>query len=130
MNFEQLLDEMENGPGFFKNNNFHVEKAKKEECIIRADLTENFMNPYQIAHGGLIFGLGDVTMGMLARATGKKAVTLSANINYLKPGQGKYLKAQAEFIKNGRTTCVLKANIYNDKKELVATMDSNYYYID
>lgn len=130
MDYKKLLDDMENKAGFFKHNNFHVEKALKNECIIRANLTEDSMNPYGIAHGGIIFGLGDVTMGMLARATGKAAVTLSANINYLKPGTGKYLLAKSEMIKNGKTTCVLRANIYNDKEELIATMDSNYYYID
>jgi len=129
MDYKKLLDDMENGAGFFKHNNFHVEKAAEDECIIRADLTENSMNPYGMAHGGLTFGLGDVAMGMLARATGKAAVTLSANINYLKPGTGKFLVAKAEMIKNGKTTCVLRANIYNDKEELVAVMDSNYYYI-
>lgn len=129
MEYKKLLEDMENNPGFFKHNNYHIEKATKEECIIRADLTENSMNPYKIAHGGFIFGLGDVVMGMLARATGRPAVTQNANINYLKPGTGKYLIAKAEMIKNGKTTCVLRANIYNDQEELIATMDSNYHYI-
>lgn len=129
MDYQQLLSDMENKNGFFKNNNFHVVKATEQECIIRADLTENSMNPYEIAHGGLIFGLGDVVMGMLARAKGIPAVTLSANINYLKPGTGKYLIGKAELIKSGKNTCVLRANIYNDKEELIATMDSNYFYL-
>lgn len=127
MNYQELLNDMENKPGFFKNNNFHVVEATEENCVVRADLTENSLNPYKIAHGGIIFGLGDVVMGMLARTTGSKAVTLSANINYLKPGTGSYLTAKAEMIKKGNTTCVLRANIYNDKEELIATMDSNYY---
>ena len=29
MDFDKLLDEMENGPGFFKHNNFHIEKIDK-----------------------------------------------------------------------------------------------------
>ncbi len=127
--YKKLLDDMENKAGFFKHNNYHVEKATAEECIIKVELSENSMNPYGIAHGGLIFGLGDVVMGMLARSTGRPAVTLNANINYLKPGTGEYLLGKAEMIKNGKTTCVLRANIYNDKEELIATMDSNYYYI-
>lgn len=129
MDYQQLLSDMENKNGFFKHNNFHVVKAAEEECVIRADLTENSLNPYGIAHGGLIFGLGDVVMGMLARATGAPAVTLSANINYLKPGTGKYLIGKSELIKSGKSTCVLRANIYNDKEELIATMDSNYFYL-
>lgn len=129
MDYQQLLSDMENKNGFFKNNNFHVVEATKENCIVRADLTENSMNPYGIAHGGLIFGLGDVVMGMLARVANTKAVTLNANINYLKPGTGKYLIAKAKLIKVGKNTCVLSADIFNDKDELVATMNSNYFYL-
>jgi uncharacterized protein (TIGR00369 family) len=69
-------------------------------------------------------------MGMIARSTGRNAVTLSANITYLKPGKGKALKATGQMIKNGKTTCFLRANIYNDNDELIATMDSNYFYIN
>lgn len=129
MDYQKLLSDMENGNGFFKHNNFHIVEVSENNCIIRADLTENSMNPYGIAHGGLIFGLGDVVMGMLARASGTKAVTLTANISYLKPGTGKYLLGKAELIKTGKNTCVLRANIYNDQEELIATMDSNYFYL-
>lgn len=130
MDYKKLLNDMENKAGFFKHNNFHVVKANKEECIVKAELTENSLNPYGMAHGGLIFGLGDVVMGMLARASSRPAVTLNANINYLKPGKGEYIIAHAELIKSGKKTCVLRANIYNDKEELIATMDSNYFYLD
>lgn len=130
MDNKKLLDKLENENGFFKHNNFHIVEANEKECVIRAELTENSMNPYSIAHGGLTFGLGDVAMGVLARSTGKPAVTLNANINYLKPGTGKYLLAKAEIVKVGKATCVLRANIFNDKEELVATMDSNYFYLN
>ena len=68
-------------------------------------------------------------MGIAAASTGRTAVTLSATINYLKPSTGKYLIAEAEIIRSGKTTCYLRTNIYNDKENLVATMDSNYYYV-
>ena len=68
-------------------------------------------------------------MGIAAASTGKNAVTLSATINYLKPSVGKYLIAEAEIVRSGKSTCYLRTNIYNDKEELVATMDSNYYYV-
>ena len=68
-------------------------------------------------------------MGMATKSTGRNAVTLSANITYLKPAVGEYLLAKAEVIKNGKTTAYVRCDIYNDKDVQVATMDSNYYYI-
>lgn len=116
--------------GFIKHNNIEIVEVGEETAILKTMLNENSLNPYNIAHGGLIFGLGDTAMGVAARTTGRSAVTLSSNITYLKPSTGEYLTAKAEMIKNGKTTCYLRANIYNDKNDLVATMDANYFYID
>ena len=113
-----------------KHNNIEIIDVEDNKATLKAILTESSLNPYKIAHGGLIFGLGDTAMGVVAKLTGKNAVTLSSNISYLKPATGSYLIAKAEMIKNGKTTCFLQANIYNEKNDLVATMDANYFYIN
>jgi acyl-CoA thioesterase len=129
MSKEELIKNMENS-SFIKNNNYKViEVIEGKKAILKGIITETSNNPYNIAHGGFIFGLGDTAMGVAASSTGKNAVTLSATINYLKPSTGKYLIAEAEVIKSGKKTCYLQTNIYNDNEELVATMDSNYCYV-
>ena len=130
MNVEDILNKMENEDGFFKHNNYHIVEANDKNITLRADLDKNSMNPYGMAHGGLIFGLGDTTMGMLAASSGRRALTLNANISYLAPGEGKYLLANGEIIKKGKTICVVRVNIYNDQKKLISTMESTYYFID
>ena len=130
MKSQDALDKMENEEGFFHHNNYHIVEANDKNIIIRADLNNNSMNPYNMAHGGLIFGLGDTVMGMIAAASGKHAITLNANISYLLPGTGKYLIAKGEIVRSGITTCVARANIYNDKEKLIAILSSTYYYID
>ena len=117
--------------GFIGNHNYElVDCDDGKTVVLKAKIDENSLNPYGVAHGGFVFGLGYTAMGLVARSTGRKAVTLSANITYLKPSTGEYLIANGEMIKNGKTTCFLRCNIYNDKDVLVATMDCNYYYID
>ena len=77
--------------------------------------------------------LGLMAMGAtfdFDQAKGRSAVTLSANITYLKPGKGNYITAQAEIVKYGKQTAFAKCNIYNEKEELIATMDGNYFFID
>lgn len=129
MSKEELIKNMENS-SFIKNNNYKViEVIEGKKAILKGIITETSNNPYNIAHGGFIFGLGDTAMGVAASSTGKNAVTLSATINYLKPSTGKYLIAEAEVIKSGKKICYLQTNIYNDNEELVATMDSNYCYV-
>lgn len=130
MNKKDLIDLIEKS-SFIKENNYKIEEVKENEsATIKGYLTETSYNPYKIAHGGYIFGLGDTAMGIAASSSGRKAVTLSANINYLKPSSGKYLIAKAKIVKQGKSTCYLTTKIYNDKKELVAVMDSNYFYVN
>ena len=130
MNYEEIVKGMETQTGFYKHNNFHIVDCESNIFVMRADITENSLNPYGYPHGGLIFGLGDTTMGMLARRTGTKAVTRSSNITYLKPAIGKYIIAKAEMIKCGKKACFLKADIYNDKNDIVAVMTGDYYFVD
>lgn len=129
MNIEEQLKRMETEDGFFKHNNYHIHSINEKKVVLRADLTQNSNNPYGYVHGGLIFGLTDTVMGMLAAAGGKKAVTIDSNISYLKPGNGKYLIAEAEIIKAGKKICFLNSQVFNDKEELIATANSTYYYV-
>ena len=116
--------------GFIKYNNFELVDILDNKVIIKAPLTENAMNPYDMAHGGFIFTLGDTAMGVLCRTTGRNAVTVNANINYLKPGKGPYLTAESEMLKQGNKICFLKANIYDSEHNLIANMEGTYYFVN
>ena len=130
MTREEQIKNMENS-GFIKNNNITViEVEEGKSATIKALITETSINPYNIAHGGFIFGLGDTAMGVVAASINKKALTLNSTINYLHPSTGSYLIAKAELIKGGTKTAFIRTNIYNDKEQLVATMEGNYFYID
>ena len=123
--------EMENEKGFIKYNGYKVVEVERGvKIVMEASLTEDFLNPYGFAHGGFIFGLGDTAMGVLSKSTDKDAVTLSSTISYLRPTVGTRVKAVAEIVKDGKKTCYLKCNIYDDKDRLTAVMDANYYYIE
>ena len=129
MNKEEALKKLAEEDGFFKHNNYEIVEASENACIIKAKITKNSLNPYGIAHGGFIFGLGDTVLGMAASATGRPAVTLNSTINYLRPAKSEYIIAKAELIKAGKTTSYLQAKIYDDQDKLIASMDANYYYI-
>ena len=117
--------------GFMNHNHFSlVERTENESSILKVELEDIALNPFGFAHGGLIFGLGDTAMGILANTKDKQAVTLSSTIHYLRPATGKYLLAKAKMVKNGKKVCYLTVDIINDKEKLVATMEGNYYYVD
>ena len=134
MTNEQMLElakkTINETPGFIKHNNFKVEEVTNEYCKMSVELTENSVNPNGIAHGGLLFGLADTTMGLLARTTGRNIVTINAQIDYLKPGKGSQITCIAEPLKVGKTTAVYRANIYNEEKTLVSTVTGTFFFLD
>ena len=131
MDLKRQIEKFENTEGFIKNNNIHFIDIDENNIVtLQANITQDSLNPYNNVHGGVIFGLGDTAMGIVAAINGKPAVTISSNISYLKPAKGKYLKAMAEMIKDGNNVCFLRCNIYNDKEILVATMEGNFFYIN
>ena len=117
-------------PGFIKHNNFKVEDVSTEYAKMSVELTEETLNPNGVAHGGLLFGLADTTMGLLARTTGRNVTTINAHIDYLKPGIGKKLTCTAEAIKVGKATGVYRANIYNEEEQLVSTVTATFFFLD
>ena len=69
-------------------------------------------------------------MGIAAKVAGGNAVTLNANVSFLKPAKGNSLRAEAYTVKKGKTVAYIKADIYDEENRHIASMDSNYYYID
>lgn len=116
--------------GFIKHNNFKLEKQSNNDWCLSTELTEDSLNPYGFAHGGLIFSLADTIMGLKIYLLGHKAVTVDANINYLKKAQGHKLYATAEVVKEGSSICVLRANIYDENNTLIAVSTSTYYFTE
>lgn len=126
MTVKEINDNYKEINGFDYNNGIIIDKFDKEEVIAHVDATSKAYNPWEIVHGGLIFGLADTAAGILCYANGHKSVTIDANINYLKPLKG-YIKAVATKIKTGKTINLYKVDIYNEKEELCATVTFNYF---
>ena len=127
---ENIINKFNEMHGFIQNNNIQIEELDKEKAVLSVELDENSLNPSGIAHGGLVFGLADTAMGVLAYLTGRKVVTVDSNINYLKPSSGKKITCTSEAIKVGKTLGVYEAKIYNEKNELTALVTGTYFFLD
>ena len=129
MTKEEIIKYFNETKGFSKHNKIILDSIEDGKVFLSCKLDENSLNPLNIAHGGLIFGIGDNACGILAFMTGTKAVTINSDINYLRPCQGKYIKCIAYPVKEGEKIGTYKAEIYNDKEELASIMTCTYYFI-
>lgn len=115
--------------GFIEANNYEVLKVAENYCELEGILTETSTNHLGAAHGGYIFGLADTAAGIDAMTDGRTAVTISSNIDYIKPAKTSKLKAIATCIKNGKTISFFEVKIYDEEDNLIAKSNVNYCYI-
>ena len=105
--------------GFIKNNNFKLIDIDEGYCEMEALITETSMNPYNICHGGFLFGLLDTCCGVCASSDGRGA---------LKAVTGTKVKVVGKTIKSGKNIAVVEANAFDDQDRLVCNGTVTYYY--
>lgn len=115
--------------GFIEANNYEVIKVENNYCEMQGIITETSTNHFKVAHGGYIFGLADTAAGIAAMTDGRTAVTISSNIDYLKPATTKTLKAIATCTKSGKTISFFEVKVYDEEEKLIAKASINYCYI-
>lgn len=89
------------------------------ECSM--PLQKRHMNANHVAQGGAVFTLADFCFAAASNAH-EEWVTVSQNadIHFLRPGTGNCLYAKATRISQGRTTCLYRVDVTDEKGGLVA----------
>jgi len=116
--------------GYNHHNGVKLLQAEDGRSVVEVKLTRDSMNPQGSAHGGLIFSLADTAGGCAALTHGRGVVTLSGNVNYIRPGLGEYLRAEAEEVHYGSKTAVYRVAVKDDKDKTVAEMTMTYFITD
>lgn len=128
---EELKKEIGEVSGFVLNNGYRLVNLEEDYCEMEADVTEIAMNPFNMAHGGFIFGLADTAAGVAAMYDEKRhAVTSSSHIQYLRPASCDKIKAVAKCIKAGKTISVYDVEVYSDKDVLLSKATIEYFYVN
>ena len=92
-------------------------------------LKRQHLNSNGTVQGGAIFTLCDTAFSVAANAGDRLTVSRSADITYVKPGQGTCLYAQAEEISRGGSTCLYRVSVFDDQHTLIAHMTGNGYFL-
>ncbi|NLI20161.1 MAG: PaaI family thioesterase [Clostridiales bacterium] len=92
-------------------------------------VTPSHLNSNGTVQGGAIFTLCDTAFSVAANAGGRLTVSRSADITYIKPGRGDRLRAVAEQVARGGTTCLYRVSVYDDTGTLIAFMTGNGHFL-
>lgn len=105
-----------------------IEKATPQFARVSMPLTENHKNGMGAAHGGAIFAIADVAFGVAANAERKTGVvSLSATIEYIRPGKTGPIVAEARAVRLGGHVVSYDVQVFDGSGSMIArTMASGY----
>jgi acyl-CoA thioesterase len=125
--FEELL-KINKSTNFHQLIGVHVAELGKGYAVTKMEIEEKHLNPLGIAHGGVLFSLMDITMGMAARTVGKQVVTLEMNINYVSPANlVDKVKAIGKIVHAGNKTTVAVCEAYTEEGRLLAVARETFF---
>jgi len=91
-------------------------------------LDEKMTNIHNITHGGVVFTVADVALGLASNCHGPSAVAVNVNINYIRPSKpGDILTATAREEHLGRRTASYLIKVEDQQGKLVATAQGLVY---
>lgn len=115
---------------FLQSSSMEVTDIRDGYARVEMVIDEKILNIYGLVHGGALFSLADTAAGAASFTTGRDSVTLSASINYIRPGRGGRLVADATRISAGKTTGVYEVFIFNDEDTLLCSASFTMFFLD
>lgn len=117
---------------FMRHNGIYAAYLDADHAEVRAQAGTTGRNAMGSVHGGLMFIMGEMAAGLLARNDGRKYVTLDTSFRYLRSSMGeKGLVAEASFIKRGKSIVNCRSIIHEDGSEkTLAEGEFSFYCLD
>lgn len=106
-----------------------IEQLETGHCQSRLEIKENFLNKHKVVHGGVIYSMADISMGVTVYSSLKKdeeASTIEIKINYLRPANAKILFCDAKMIQKGKNIAVLEAEVRKADNTLIAKAQGTF----
>jgi uncharacterized protein (TIGR00369 family) len=130
MNYQELLQLFNKSP-FISHVGLHVEELSDKVSVVSLTINDKHKQRLGFVHGGVIATMVDVAMGSLVvAATGKPAVSVEINVNYLLSASEGTIKAIAHLKRLGKRLHYAEADVVDDKGNILSTATGIYYTLD
>lgn len=110
---------------FATENGAVIEEVREHYARCSVELTERHFNAAGGVMGGVHFMLADFAFAVATNWNGMGVVSLSSTISYLGAVKGKKLIAEAECIKEGRSTVYYRVDVTDDFGNRIAEAGIN-----
>ena len=116
-----FLDELRSKVNFYsetlKISEVFTERGK---CRVKMEVFEELRSPFGMVFGGVIFSLAESASALAVTSLNDTYVTMDSTINFLNPGIGEYLFADAEVIHTGETSCLVEVIVSDDEEVVIS----------
>lgn len=117
----EIIATMLENDAFSKWMNVEVLHIDKGICVLEAEVHEDMLNGFQIAHGGISYSLSDSALAFSSNAYGYKCVSIETSISHIRPVfNGDILTVKSEEIHRGRTIGIYSVEIINQDSKLIS----------
>lgn len=112
---------------FMKLCGIEIEELKCGEAVLGLTIeADRHFNLNKSAHGGIIASLADTSLGVVGATIGKRVVTASLQVSYIRGiGAGERARAFSRIVSCDDKFMVIKVEVFNNEKllaEVAATM--------
>jgi len=127
MNQSELLS-------FFKNDRYaqhmgiEIVEFKKGYCKTQLKITDRHLNAANVVHGGAIFTLADLAFAVASNSHGSLALSVNANITFLKGVSGGTLYAIATEFTQPQKLGAYDVIVENENHEIIARYNGLAYH--
>ena len=117
------------GDMFSKNLGMELISVSEGSCVVSLTITDNMVNGFGIAHGGITYSLADSCLAFASNAYGMKAVSIETSISHTKPCFiGDKLIATCTELNKSRKLGVYTIEILNQKKSVAALFKGTVFF--
>ncbi len=96
-------------------------EVREEYAKTRITVEDKHLNGNNVVMGGCIYTLADFTFALAANCGPSESITLNSSIVFNAPARGRFLYAETEVIKNGRTIANYLVRVTDEDGRLIAT---------
>lgn len=102
-------------------------EASDGRAVAVVKIENKHLNGIGLVHGGLLFTLADLAFAAAAHTRGRKAVSISNTISYIKPVQGTTVRAEAAEVSRNSRLGSYTVNVIDESGEIVAAFQGLAY---
>ena len=125
----EIVDLMMKEDAFSKLLGMKVLSIEKGECQLSLKVEEDFVNGFNIAHGGLSYALADSSLAFAANSYGRKAVSIETSISHTRPSfKGDTITVTCSEENKSKRLGIYIAKVLNQEGKLVALFKGTVHF--